>query len=88
MTLTTELTEWLLSTDPAMRWQVQRDLPGADEREWRATRQLVATEGMGAALLARQDSDGQWAGGAYFPAAGHPTAWVKDQRGQPWTATT
>lgn len=85
---TDELTRWLLDTDPALRWQVQRDLLGADEGTWRATRTLVATEGMGAALLAEQDPDGQWAGGSYFPAAGHPTAWVKGQQGQPWTATT
>ena len=85
---TDELTRWLLDTDPALRWQVQRDLLGADEGTWRATRTLVATEGMGAALLAEQDPDGQWAGGSYFPEAGHPTAWVKGQQGQPWTATT
>ncbi len=88
MTLSDELTDWLLATDPALRWQVQRDLLGADDSVWQATRALVATEGYGARLLALQDPDGQWAGGAYFPVAGHPTAWVEGQQGQPYTATT
>ncbi|MEJ5913670.1 squalene cyclase [Pseudokineococcus sp. 1T1Z-3] len=78
------LADWLLDSDPALRWQVERDLLGASEEVWRATRARVATEGLGAELLARQDADGQWAGGAYFPAgwdgsSGEP---------QPWTATT
>lgn len=78
----------LLSTDPALRWQVQRDLLDDDESVWGATRALVATEGFGARLLALQDADGRWAGGSYFPAADHPTAWQQGQQGQPWTATT
>ncbi len=80
--------DWLLDTDPALRWQVERDLAGTDETVWKATRARVAAEGMGARLLAFQDADGQWAGGAYFPASGHPTAWREGQQGQPWTATT
>jgi hypothetical protein len=81
--------EWLLDSDPALRWQVERDLAHAPEDVWRATRARVATEGFGARLLALQDPDGQWAGGAYFPAdfafAGPETA---EGAGQPWTATT
>jgi len=88
MELSTELTQWLLNTDPALRWQVERDLLDADDSVWRATRARVATQGMAAALLAEQDPDGQWAGGAFFPAAGHPSAWQEGQQGQPWTATT
>lgn len=49
----------------------------------RATRSRVAVEGFGAQLLSHQDEDGQWAGGAYFPADA-----TKDEPGQPWTATT
>ena len=80
--------EWLLDTDPTLRWQVERDLLHEPESVWRATRARVATEGFGARLLAAQGADGQWAGGAYFPAPGHPTAWVEGQQGQPYTATT
>lgn len=76
------LLDRLLDTDPALRWQVERDLAGAPPEVWEATRARVATEGMGARLLARQDPDGTWAGGAYFPAA------PSTVEGQPWTATT
>ncbi|WP_188666626.1 squalene cyclase [Tersicoccus solisilvae] len=63
------LQDWLLDTDPALRWQVERDLAKAPPEAWQATRARIATEGYGAALLAEQDDDGQWAGGAYFPKA-------------------
>src|SRR5215217_8247016 len=80
---------WLLDSDPALRWQVERDLAHAPEDVWRATRARIATEGFGARLLALQDPDGQWAGGAFFPAdfdfAGPEAA---EDAGQPWTATT
>ena len=45
------LRDWLLDTDPALRWQVERDLLVAPEEVWVATRALVATEGFGAELL-------------------------------------
>jgi hypothetical protein len=77
--------EWLLDTDPALRWQVERDLAGAAPEVWQATRARVATEGMGAQLLSHQDPDGQWAGGAYFP---KDFDWDTAGDGQPWTATT
>ena len=63
-----ELVAWLLDADPALRWQVERDLAGEPPEVWQATRARVATEGFGARLLALQDPDGQWAGGAFFPA--------------------
>ena len=53
---------------------------------WEATRARVATDGFGARLLAHQDPDGQWAGGAYFPAGSGGQG--EGERGQPWTATT
>lgn len=83
------LTGWLLDSDPALRWQVERDLVGAPREVWEGTRARVATEGFGARLLALQDADGQWAGGAFFPAdfdfRGPEAA---EGAGQPWTATT
>ncbi len=79
--------EWLLDSDPAIRWQVERDLLGASEGTWRATRARVATEGFGAALLAAQDPDGRWAGGAHFP-AGFFDGPEREESGQPWVATS
>ena len=83
------ITEWLLDADPALRWQVERDLAGAPQETWEATRSRVATEGFGARLLELQDDDGQWDGGAYYPGGfdfDGPEA--ADGAGQPWTATT
>jgi hypothetical protein len=57
------LIDWLSDSDPALRWQVERDLLGASEAVWAETRARVAAEGIGARLLALQDPDGQWAGG-------------------------
>lgn len=87
MTLDGGLRDWLLDSDPALRWQVERDLLEADPAVWQATRSRVAIEGFGARLLALQDADGQWAGGSFFPAGffGSPEA---DEPGQPWVATT
>lgn len=90
MHLDPELIDWLLDTDPALRWQVQRDLLCEPESVWQATRAQVGTSGMGARLLALQDDDGQWAGGAYFPTRADPRALnhPDDDEGQPYTATT
>lgn len=76
--------DWLLDADPAIRWQVLRDLCGAPHDVVAAERSRVATEGWGARLLALRDADGQWAGGACFPATGWGRA---EGEGQPWTAT-
>jgi hypothetical protein len=74
--------DWLLDSDPAIRWQVLRDLADATDDVVTAERARVATEGWGARLLAARDPDGQWAGGACFPAAPEPSV-----PGQPWTST-
>lgn len=85
MTQSDPVIAWLLDSDPAIRWQVMRDLIDAPEAEWIAERAKVETEGWGARLLACQDEDGQWAGGAFLPAGFDPREWR--EQGQPWTAT-
>ncbi|MEZ5293794.1 MAG: hypothetical protein R2745_22110 [Vicinamibacterales bacterium] len=52
---------WLLDADPALRWQVRRDLAGDSAADVAADRARVAAEGWGATLLARQRDDGAWA---------------------------
>ncbi len=84
--VTEALAAWLLDSDPALRWQVERDLVHEPPEVWQATRARIATEGFGARLLSLQDSDGQWAGGAFFPADFDFPQMAED--GQPWTATT
>src|SRR3954452_1057878 len=77
--------DWLLDSDPSIRWQVMRDLLDAPESEWMAERAKVETEGWGARLLSYEDEDGQWAGGAFAPRDFAPAEW--QEVGQPWTAT-
>lgn len=76
---------WLSDADPAIRWQVERDLLDADEAPWQVTRATVETEGWGANLLSHQDDDGLWAGGTFIPADFTRQEW--NDVGQPWTAT-
>jgi len=64
--------EWLLDGDPAIRWQVFRDLANAPAPIVEEERRRVSSEGWGARLLASQDKDGRWAGlssngGLYSP---------------------
>ena len=77
--------DWLLGSDPSIRWQAMRDLLDAPEPEWAAERAKVETEGWGARLLSDEDEDGQWAGGAFVPRDFDFREW--QEVGQPWTAT-
>jgi hypothetical protein len=56
---------WLFESDPSIRWQVMHDLTDASAEEVARERSRVATEGMGARLLALQGSDGGWGGAAW-----------------------
>ncbi|MEY9852353.1 hypothetical protein ABH923_002031 [Leifsonia sp. EB41] len=75
--------EWLLDSDPSIRWQVLRDLAGASDETVAAERDRVATEGWGARLLDAQEPDGRWDGGVYRP------GWAQEDRPffDAWTAT-
>ena len=61
----TDVIEWLLDGDPAIRWQTLRDLTDAMADEIDAERARVATEGIGAEILAAQAEDGRWSGKAW-----------------------
>ena len=74
--------DWLLEGDPAIRWLVLRDLTNKSPDEVAAARTRVEHDGWGARLLALEDPDGLWAGGACFPAS-----YTGGEPGQPWTAT-
>lgn len=58
---------WLLDSDPAIRWQVMRDLTKESNEAVAAERAKVATQGWGAKILAAQSEDGTWAGDTRFP---------------------
>jgi hypothetical protein len=74
--------DWLLDSDPAIRWQVLCDLSDASPDKVAAERARVDREGWGARLLALEGADGLWDGGACFPAS-----YTGGESGQPWTAT-
>jgi hypothetical protein len=55
-----ETIDWLLDSEPAIRWQTLRDLAGATPEVLAAERTRVAHEGVAADILANQGSDGSW----------------------------
>jgi len=61
----TAVIDWLLDSDPSVRWQVMRDLTDAPAGEVAAERMRVSTEGAGARLLALQAGDGRWGGATW-----------------------
>jgi hypothetical protein len=70
-----DVIDWLLDADPAIRWQVMRDLTDAPNDLVAAERARVAGEGWGARLLALQQPHGQWpAGTPEFPSK-HAEEW-------------
>jgi hypothetical protein len=90
-----DVVEWLMDSDPAIRWQVMRDLTDAPAEDVAAERARIAGEGWGARLLALQRPDGQWEGGApTFSSAAAASWWESlppQRRGTlfpEWTSTT
>jgi hypothetical protein len=67
MQIDPEIIHWLMEGDPAIRWQVQRDLLDEPPQVYVAERQRVAQAGWGAQLLGLQEPDGRWGGGLYSP---------------------
>ena len=80
-----DVTSWLMDSDPAIRWQVMRDLLGSPPHAVAEERSRVAKEGWGAALLDLQWEDGSWDGGAWGPADFSEAEWKES--GQAWTST-
>ena len=58
---------WLLDSDPAIRWQVMRDLVDAPAEVVAAERGRVGREGWGKRLLDEQRADGNWGDGVAMP---------------------
>jgi hypothetical protein len=67
---------WLLDGDPAIRWQVLRDVVGAAESTVSRERQKIARNGWGARLLAHQDPAGTWAGGKSSDGGLYSPKWI------------
>jgi hypothetical protein len=52
--------EWLLNSDPALRWQAMRDLTGASPAAIASERARVCQHGICAGILNLQQKDGSW----------------------------
>ena len=59
--------DWLLASDPSIRWQVMRDLTDTPAETIAAERARVVSEGWGRLLLDLQRPDGQWGDGTATP---------------------
>ena len=70
--------DWLIAGDPAIRWQVQRDLLAENSAVYESERARIATEGWGARCLSYQDKHGIWGNGLYSPKwiSTHYTLWT------------
>jgi hypothetical protein len=59
-----DTTDWLLDSDPAIRWQAMHDLTDSSAEAIApaitAARARIPNEGLGAEILSRQLSDGSW----------------------------
>src|ERR1700724_690809 len=66
--------EWLLDSDPSVRWQGMRDLTAEPGAAGARERSRVAAEGWGRRLLDLQGSDGHWGRAAFVP-----RAWISTQ---------
>ncbi|CAN5842940.1 hypothetical protein BH10CHL1_BH10CHL1_01750 [soil metagenome] len=62
-----EVIQWLMDGDPAIRWQIMRDLLDRPMQEWTTEQARTVDTGWGARLLAHQAVDGIWGGGIYSP---------------------
>jgi hypothetical protein len=58
---------WLLKGDPAIQYQVRRDLLGEEPTQLETLQERIATEGWCARFLSRQRPDGHWGRGYYQP---------------------
>ena len=65
--MTNDVLAWLLGGDPAIRWQVERDLLDEPPEVWTTSRAATIERGWGRRLLDAQDAGGTWGGGLYGP---------------------
>jgi hypothetical protein len=57
--------DWLLEGDPAIRWQVMRDLLDEPAETWERERLRTVESGWVAGMLERRERDGEWPAGRW-----------------------
>jgi hypothetical protein len=55
-----QVIQWLLDSDPSIRWQVLQDIVGAPAEDVSVERAKITTEGRGATIIAEQTANGTW----------------------------
>jgi hypothetical protein len=65
LTASDPVVAWLLEGDPAIRWQVMRDLIDEPADVWQAEQRRTVETGWVAEILARQAADGSWQKGRW-----------------------
>ena len=60
--LSQEVVDWLLDSDPALEWQVRKELLCEPAKDYEDVRRRVPDEGWGKQVLDAQMSDGSWNG--------------------------
>ena len=65
MTSEESVVDWLLEGDPAIRWQVMRDLLDEPSETWERERRRTLKSGWVAELLAYRGTDGEWPAGRW-----------------------
>ena len=65
MKLEENILNWLLDSDPSIRWQTLQGFTNSSQNKILSERKKVASEGWGAKLLSYQASDGKWADSLY-----------------------
>jgi hypothetical protein len=63
--MSNEVIDWLLEGDPVIRWQVMRDLLGAEEAGYEAERRRIPEMGWGARFIDCLRPDGTWPPGRW-----------------------
>lgn len=65
--MSNEVIDWLLKSDPSIRWQTKAYILENPEKAYIKDKQQIEKEGWGKKLLNLQESDGRWGGGLYGP---------------------
>jgi len=63
--MNSKLANWLLDSDPAIRWQVMKEIQDQPEFIYNQERSKLSSTGWAGELLGKQGSDGLWNGSIY-----------------------
>ena len=63
----TKIINWLLSGDPSIVYQTNRDLLNADATELSSLQKNIEENGWAKKFLTLQENSGMWGGGLYSP---------------------